>query len=221
MAGWRSKKTYRTDYLANLPLKRERRKKQQQAKALLKKMNQMRQEHLKFKNIPIDGPEKAFVEALCQNEFHLVNDGQFGAALRGRFTGKTVDVFVIPTSEGTTSRVAVNYPSPDNWGSLRLDFYTLLRSLSFKYGEPVEMTQEFQLPFSDGDGRGRHDPPRDRQQPDDPAAGHQPPLRGRDQLPPPGRAQQPGPVVPATAAWILPGKTLSSPVFFGGPAKFS
>ncbi len=48
MAGWRSKKTYRTDYLANLPLKRERRKKQQQAKALLKKMNQMRQEHLKF-----------------------------------------------------------------------------------------------------------------------------------------------------------------------------
>ena len=106
------------------------------------------QEHLKFKNIPIDGPEKAFVEALCQNEFHLVNDGQFGAALRGRFTGKTVDVFVIPTSEGTTSRVAVNYPSPDNWGSLRLDFYTLLRSLSFKYGEPVEMSQEFQLPFS-------------------------------------------------------------------------
>ena len=97
------------------------------------------QEHLKFKNIPIDGPEKAFVEALCQNEFHLVNDGQFGAALRGRFTGKTVDVFVMPTSEGTTSRVAVNYPSPDNWGNLRLDFYTLLRSLSFKYGEPVEM----------------------------------------------------------------------------------
>ena len=59
----------------------------------------------------------------------------------------------MPTSEGITSRVAVNYPSPDNWGTLRLDFYTLLRSLSFKYGEPVEMSQEFQLPFSDGDGR--------------------------------------------------------------------
>lgn len=111
------------------------------------------QEHLKFKNIPIDGPEKAFVDALCQSEFHLVNDGEFGAALRGRFTGKTVDVFVIPTSEGNVCRVAVNYASPDNWGTLRLDFYTLLRSLSFKYGEPVEMVQEFQLPFSDGDGR--------------------------------------------------------------------
>ena len=83
----------------------------------------------------------------------MVNDGQFGAALRGRFTGKTVDIFVIPTSEGTVSRVAVNYASPDNWGNLRLDFYTLLRSLSFKYGEPVELAQEFQLPFSDGDGR--------------------------------------------------------------------
>ena len=85
------------------------------------------QEHLKFKNIPIDGSKKAFVEALCQNEFHLVNDGDFGAALSGRFTGKTVDVFVMPTSEGITSRVAVNYPSPDNWGNLRLDFYTLLK----------------------------------------------------------------------------------------------
>ena len=111
------------------------------------------QEHLKFKNIPIDGPEKAFVDALCQSEFHLVNDGQFGASLRGRFTGKMVDVFVIPTSEGNVCRVAVNYPSPDNWGNLRLDFYTLLRSLSFNYGEPEEMSQEFQLPFSDGDGR--------------------------------------------------------------------
>ena len=111
------------------------------------------QEHLKFKNIPMDGSEKAFAEALCQNEFHLVNDGEFGAALRGRFTGKTVDVFVMPNEEGNVSRVAVNYPSPENWGNLRIDFYSLLRSLSFKYGEPVEMTQEFQLPFSDGDGR--------------------------------------------------------------------
>ena len=111
------------------------------------------QEHLKFKNIPIDGPEKAFVEALCQNEFHLVNDGDFGAALRGRFTGKTVDVFVMPNSEGNVCRVAVNYASPDNWTNLRMDFFTLVRSLSFKYGEAQELVQEFQLPFSDGDGR--------------------------------------------------------------------
>ena len=111
------------------------------------------QEHLKFKNIPMDGPEKALVEALCQNEFHLVHDGTHGASLSGRFTGKTVDVFVIPNIEGNVSRVAVNYPSPENWGNLRMDFYSLLRSLSFKYGEPVELAQEFQLPFSDGDGR--------------------------------------------------------------------
>ena len=70
------------------------------------------QEHLKFKNIPMDGPEKAFVEALCQSEFHLVHDGSHGASLSGRFTGKTVDVFVMPNEEGNVSRVAVNYPSP-------------------------------------------------------------------------------------------------------------
>ena len=59
----------------------------------------------------------------------------------------------MPTSEGIVSRVAATFDSPDNWGALRLDFYTLLRSLSFKYGKPEELSQEFQLPFSDGDGR--------------------------------------------------------------------
>lgn len=111
------------------------------------------QEHLKFKNIPIDGPRKAFVEALCNSDFTKVNDNEFGTALRGLFTGKTVDVFVIPTSEGNVCRVAVNYPSPENWTNLRMDFYTLLRSLSYKYDEPKELVQEFQMPFSDGDGR--------------------------------------------------------------------
>lgn len=111
------------------------------------------QEHLKFKNVPIDGPKKAFVDELQKNEFHLVEDTQFGASMRGKLAGRPVNAFVMPTSEGIVSRVAATFDSPDNWGALRLDFYTLLRSLSFKYGKPEELSQEFQLPFSDGDGR--------------------------------------------------------------------
>ena len=48
MAGWRRKRTYRTDYLPRLPLERERRKKKQQAQAILKKMNQVRKDKLTF-----------------------------------------------------------------------------------------------------------------------------------------------------------------------------
>ena len=111
------------------------------------------QEHLKFKNVPIDGPKKTFVAQLQENDFHLIEDTGFGASLRGKLVGKSVNAFVMPNSEGEVSRVAATFDSPDNWMSLRLDFYTLLRSLSFKYGEPEELSQEFQLPFSDGDGR--------------------------------------------------------------------
>ena len=111
------------------------------------------QEHLKFKNVPIDGTKKAFVAELQKNEFHLVEDTGFGASLRGKLAGRTVSAFVMPTSEGIVSRVAATFDSPETWSNLRMDFYTLVRSLSFKYGSPEEMVQEFQLPFSDGDGR--------------------------------------------------------------------
>jgi len=111
------------------------------------------QEHLKFKNIPIDGPKKVFLENLVKSDFHLVEDTEAGASLRGRFTGKSASAFVMTTSEGITCRVAVSFDAPEEWMSLRLDFYSLIRSLSFKYGTPEESVQEFQLPFSDGDGR--------------------------------------------------------------------
>lgn len=111
------------------------------------------QEHLRFKNIPIDGPKKAFIEELQKSEFHLMEDSPVGASLRGRFTGKNASAFVMTTSEGTVCRVAVNFDAPEEWLVLRLDFYSLLRSLSFKYGKPAESVQEFQFPYSDGDGK--------------------------------------------------------------------
>ena len=70
------------------------------------------QEHLKFKNIPIDGPKQAFIEELQKNEFHLVDNTDFGASLRGRLAGKPISAFVMTTSEGNVCRVAVNFDAP-------------------------------------------------------------------------------------------------------------
>ena len=111
------------------------------------------QEHLKFKNVPLDGPKKAFITEIQKSDFHLIEDTDFGASLRGKLAGRGVNAFVMTTSEGSVCRIAATFDSPDNWTALKLDFYTILRSLSFKYGQPVELHQEFQLPFSDGDGR--------------------------------------------------------------------
>ena len=111
------------------------------------------QEHLKFKNVAIDGPKKAFLSELQKNDFRLIEDTDAGASLRGRLSNRNVNAFVMATSEGTVCRVAATFDSPEEWTPLKLDFYTLLRSLAYKYGEPAELHQEFQLPFSDGDGR--------------------------------------------------------------------
>ena len=111
------------------------------------------QEHLKFKNVPIDGPKKTFLAELQKNDFHLTEDTDFGASLRGRLAGRIANAFVMTTSEGTVCRVAATFDTPENWTALRMDFFTFLRSLSYKYGPAQELTQEFQLPFSDGDGR--------------------------------------------------------------------
>ena len=111
------------------------------------------QEHLKFKNVPIDGPKKTFLTELQKNDFHLIEDTDFGASLRGRIAKRNVNAFVMTTSEGTVCRVAATFDSPEDWNALKMEFYTILRSLSFKYGNSVELHQEFQLPFSDGDGR--------------------------------------------------------------------
>ena len=111
------------------------------------------QEHLKFKNVPLDGPRKTFIKEIEKNDFKLIEDTQFGASLRGKLAGRGVNAFVMSTSEDNVCRVAATFDSPDNWSALKMDFYTILRSLSFKYGEAVELHQEFQLPFSDGDGR--------------------------------------------------------------------
>ena len=111
------------------------------------------QEHLKFKNIPLDGPRKDFVDKLLKNEFNLVEVTDAGTAVRGRLAKKRVSAFIMANSEDKVCRIAAFFDSHDNWSALKMDFYTILRSLDFKYGEPVELHQEFQLPFSDGDGR--------------------------------------------------------------------
>ena len=98
---------------------------------------------LKFKNIPLDGPKKAFLSELQKADFHLIEDTDAGASLRGRLAGKPANAFVMTTSEGTVCRVATAFDAPDTWMALRLDYFTILRSLSFKYGQPVEMVQEF------------------------------------------------------------------------------
>ena len=48
MAGWRRKRTFRTDYGPHLPFKFNRKKRQKQARALLKKMNKVKDDHVHF-----------------------------------------------------------------------------------------------------------------------------------------------------------------------------
>ena len=53
------------------------------------------QEHLKFKNVPIDGPMKEFLQKIQQKDLKLTEEKDAGATLVGRLAGKQVEVFIM------------------------------------------------------------------------------------------------------------------------------
>ena len=111
------------------------------------------QEHLKFKNVPIDGPIKAFLQNIQQKDLKLIEENEAGATLVGRMAGKQVEVFVLTTEEGVPYRVCAYFESPDDWDVMKMDYFNIQRSLSFKYGKPATINQRFQFPYTEGDGK--------------------------------------------------------------------
>ena len=111
------------------------------------------QEHLKFKNVPIDGPMKEFLQKIQQKDLKLTEEKDAGATLVGRLAGKQVEVFVLATEEGIPYRVCAFFETPGDWDAMKMDYFNIQRSLSFKYGKPTTVNQRFQFPDSEGDGK--------------------------------------------------------------------
>ncbi len=112
-------------------------------------MSMNSQEHLKFYNIPIDGELKNAVK-LVKKELGLkgIRIKNIGA-LMGEIDGEEVMVALIGDPESKIWCCAfVNYNVAENWDELWQKYQTINATLEAQYGEPEEITEKWEEPYS-------------------------------------------------------------------------
>ena len=109
------------------------------------------QDHLSFKNIPIDGPLDLFLAKLKADGFTQYDTDTDGVWLAGRFAGKDCHILVQSTvTTHTVYSVYALFVNRRDWGMAKADYDTLKAALTKKYGDPISK-EEFESPY-DEDG---------------------------------------------------------------------
>lgn len=121
--------------------------------------------HMTFKGVPIDGSLNTVVSKLKQKGFALVHSEGGTAMLLGNFASfKDCKVGVIEHESGIVDRIIVMFPDKDNWTLLYRDYIELKSMLIEKYGDPVNVEEEFpnQSSYSFNDSDKMHEVRMDR-----------------------------------------------------------
>ena len=111
------------------------------------------QEHLSFKNIPIDGDIQDFSKELESAGF-VQNDEKSTTTYKwfnGDFMGKSSEVMVPFTPKGLVFKVIVLHEY-QSWSSLSSAFEDATELYTKKYGEPTDKFKFFSKPYYKGDG---------------------------------------------------------------------
>ena len=110
------------------------------------------QEHLGFKNIPIDGTTSQFVAKLKAVGYTVVGEYSDDIRLRGVFMGKDCTLSLNFTAVSkTVHSVYVIFDKKQDWASLENDYENIKNGLTIKYGKPT-VKEEFRSPYKEGDG---------------------------------------------------------------------
>jgi hypothetical protein len=105
--------------------------------------------HMTFKGVPINGTLRELVPKMKQQGFTYVKVEQYGEHRTAQFTGefygvKNCKVFAVaPDAVSNCQMIMVLFPSTNNWSILEDRYTKLNKSLTGKYGEPYEVTEEF------------------------------------------------------------------------------
>lgn len=113
----------------------------------------MSNEHLTFKDIPIDGNISEFVIRMEQHGFAKKQEFEDGYLMTGRFANREVDIYIICSPRTRIPcRVALYAPEQESWFELKDDYESLKKLFTIKYGTPTETYGFFADPYSEGDG---------------------------------------------------------------------
>ena len=94
------------------------------------------QEHLKFKNIPIDGKMTDYSKELSKLGFTIDRTDDNIMTLTGEFANKTCEILVIgSTKSQLTWKVVVKFPEESSWSSIKSNYFELKELMSKKYGD--------------------------------------------------------------------------------------
>lgn len=111
----------------------------------------MAEGHMTFKGVEINGSVSSVVKQLEEKEFTKISEEKGMAMMYGKFTGQDVGlgIYATPVSK-TVSRIGVIYPNEsDTWTLVSSQYEGLKERLTKKYGEPTEVIEKFQYPYSE------------------------------------------------------------------------
>ena len=109
-------------------------------------------QHLQFKNIPIDGNINEFVEQLKNEGFVLNKLEDTSAILEGNFANEACEIFVTASPKTKTVwKVTAYLPKTKTWSSIKSEYKTFKANCTVKYGTPRSF-EYFKDPYYEGDG---------------------------------------------------------------------
>lgn len=106
-------------------------------------------DHLSFKGIPIDGTLNQFSNQLVRKGFTKMYSENGQAILQGDFAGYKNCYVAVSTldQEDLVYMVGVMFPDLDQWSLLENNYTKLKEMLITKYGEPIDVVEEFQSTY--------------------------------------------------------------------------
>lgn len=118
--------------------------------ALTLALSMTAQDHMKFKGLEITGPLSDFGKQLTSQGFTYAISQNNGDVYYGKFTGQDVLLALCSTPVShTLYSVIVLYPGQSLWPSLKEQYMTMKELLNAKYGDPSEVTEQFEGGYSE------------------------------------------------------------------------
>lgn len=110
------------------------------------------QEHLTFKNIPLNGDVNSFAKELVKQGFGIEETKGNIITLSGSYISRDCEVIICGTKKTNIIwKVNIYLPKETNWYSIKSDFLKLKEQFIAKYGNGKSF-EFFSNPYDEGDG---------------------------------------------------------------------
>lgn len=110
-------------------------------------------DHLKFKNIPLDGSIDQFMNKMKNEGFSLIKTLETGAVMEGKFVNNDCKIYILATPKTKKVwKVVAQLPANNTWNAAKAEYKEFKSQYQTKYGIPTDVYEYFSKPYYEGDG---------------------------------------------------------------------